>query len=87
MSIPVVTLADAGTAVELAQALLRALASPFPQARFCATGGITLQNAPDYLRLPSVSCVGGSWLTPADALARRDWARIESLATAAALRP
>jgi 2-dehydro-3-deoxyphosphogluconate aldolase/(4S)-4-hydroxy-2-oxoglutarate aldolase len=60
--------------------MLRALASPFPQASFCATGGITAQNAPEYLRLPNVSCVGGSWLTPADALARRNWAHIESLA-------
>jgi 2-dehydro-3-deoxyphosphogluconate aldolase / (4S)-4-hydroxy-2-oxoglutarate aldolase len=69
-------------------AMLRALASPFPQTRFCATGGLTVQNAPDYLRLPNVSCVGGSWLTPADALARGDWAHIESLAKAAvALRP
>ncbi len=69
-------------------AMLRALADPFPQARFCATGGITAQNAPDYLRLSNVSCVGGSWLTPADALARGDWAHIEALAkAAAALRP
>ena len=60
--------------------MLRALASPFPQARFCATGGITVQNAPDYLQLSNVLCVGGSWLTPADALASRDWKRIESLA-------
>ena len=60
--------------------MLRALAGPFPQARFCATGGITAQNAPDYLQLSNVSCVGGSWLTPDDALASRDWKRIESLA-------
>ena len=68
--------------------LLRALESPFPQARFCATGGITAETARTYLQLSNVLCVGGSWLTPADALARRDWARIEMLAAqTAALRP
>ncbi|HUL18466.1 MAG TPA: bifunctional 4-hydroxy-2-oxoglutarate aldolase/2-dehydro-3-deoxy-phosphogluconate aldolase [Steroidobacteraceae bacterium] len=67
--------------------LLRALASPFPQARFCATGGITAETARTYLQLPHVLCVGGSWLTPAEALARRDWTRIERLAAqTAALR-
>jgi 2-dehydro-3-deoxyphosphogluconate aldolase/(4S)-4-hydroxy-2-oxoglutarate aldolase len=64
--------------------MLRALASPFPQVRFCPTGGITLESAAQYLRLPNVLCVGGSWLAPAEAIARRDWARIESLATGAA---
>ena len=68
--------------------LLRALESPFPQARFCATGGITAETATTYLQLSNVLCVGGSWLTPADALARHDWARIEMLAAqTAALRP
>lgn len=68
-------------------AFLRAVASPVPAARFCPTGGITAATAASYLALPNVGCVGGSWLTPADALATGDWARIERLAReAAALR-
>ncbi|MBS0579194.1 MAG: bifunctional 4-hydroxy-2-oxoglutarate aldolase/2-dehydro-3-deoxy-phosphogluconate aldolase [Proteobacteria bacterium] len=63
--------------------MLRVLAGPFPNISFCATGGISPQNAGCYLQLPNVCCVGGSWLAPADALARRDWARIQSLAAAA----
>ena len=51
-----------------------------PQARFCPTGGITPASAPSYLALPNVGCVGGSWLTPADAIAAGDWARITRLA-------
>ncbi|MEU4655843.1 bifunctional 4-hydroxy-2-oxoglutarate aldolase/2-dehydro-3-deoxy-phosphogluconate aldolase [Streptomyces sp. NPDC023723] len=65
-------------------AYLKALASPLPQARFCPTGGITLASAPDYLSLPNVGCVGGSWMLPADAVAGRDWARVEALAREAA---
>ena len=65
-------------------AYLRSLAGPLPQARFCPTGGIGPTNAPDYLSLPNVGCVGGTWMLPADALAARDWARVEELARAAA---
>ncbi len=65
-------------------AYLTSIASPVPQARFCPTGGITPTSAPAYLSLPNVGCVGGSWLTPADALATGDWARVESLAREAA---
>ena len=65
-------------------AALKAIAGPFPHARFCPTGGISVETAPSYLALKNVLCVGGSWLTPADVLAARDWARIESLAKAAA---
>ncbi|GAB3167771.1 bifunctional 4-hydroxy-2-oxoglutarate aldolase/2-dehydro-3-deoxy-phosphogluconate aldolase [Streptomyces incanus] len=65
-------------------AYLKALAGPLPQARFCPTGGIGPDSAPDYLALPNVACVGGSWMLPADAVAARDWARIERLARAAA---
>ena len=65
-------------------ALLGAWASPLPQIRFCPTGGISLASAPDFLRLPNVICVGGSWLTPADKLANGDWAGIELLAREAA---
>jgi len=65
-------------------AFLRSIASPVPQARFCPTGGITAATAPSYLALPNVGCVGGSWLTPADALAAGDWRRVERLAAEAA---
>ena len=68
--------------------LLGAWASPLPQVRFCPTGGISLSNATDFLNLPNVVCVGGSWLTPADKLAAGDWDAIELLAReAAGLRP
>ncbi|MBG0817710.1 bifunctional 4-hydroxy-2-oxoglutarate aldolase/2-dehydro-3-deoxy-phosphogluconate aldolase [Planomonospora sp. ID82291] len=67
---------------------LKSLGGPLPDVRFCPTGGIKLATAPDYLALPNVGCVGGTWLTPADALASGDYARIEKLAAeAAALRP
>ena len=68
-------------------ALLKAWSGPFPEVRFCPTGGILLQNAPDFLSLPNVACVGGSWLVPADALASGDWGRIERLAREAANLP
>jgi len=67
--------------------LVGAWASPLPQMKFCPTGGISLATAPDFLSLPNVICVGGSWLTPADKLRNGDWAGIEQLAReAAALR-
>ncbi|SMF33948.1 bifunctional 4-hydroxy-2-oxoglutarate aldolase/2-dehydro-3-deoxy-phosphogluconate aldolase [Streptomyces sp. Amel2xC10] len=65
-------------------AYLRSLAGPLPQARFCPTGGVGPDNAPDYLSLPNVGCVGGSWMVPAEAVAARDWGRIEELARGAA---
>ena len=61
-------------------AMLKAWSGPFFDVRFCPTGGVTLQNAPDFLGLPNVVCVGGSWLVPADALAKGDWAQITQLA-------
>jgi 2-dehydro-3-deoxyphosphogluconate aldolase/(4S)-4-hydroxy-2-oxoglutarate aldolase len=64
-------------------AMLKALGGPFPDVRFCPTGGISAQTAPQFLALPNVVCVGGSWLTPADAVAAGDWARITALARAA----
>ncbi|MFE0452283.1 bifunctional 4-hydroxy-2-oxoglutarate aldolase/2-dehydro-3-deoxy-phosphogluconate aldolase [Streptomyces sp. NPDC058914] len=64
-------------------AYLGSLAGPLPQARFCPTGGIGPDNASDYLALPNVGCVGGSWMVPGDAVAARDWGRIEDLARAA----
>ncbi|GGT63218.1 bifunctional 4-hydroxy-2-oxoglutarate aldolase/2-dehydro-3-deoxy-phosphogluconate aldolase [Streptomyces lateritius] len=63
---------------------LKSLSGPLPHARFCPTGGISLDSAPSYLALPNVGCVGGTWMLPADALAARDWARVESLAHEAA---
>ena len=61
-------------------AMLKAWSGPFFDVKFCPTGGISLQNARDFLALPNVLCVGGSWLVPADALAQGDWARITTLA-------
>ena len=69
-------------------ALLTAWAGPFPDIAFCPTGGIDADNAPRYLALPNVKVCGGSWLTPADLVARGDWAAITALARATAgLRP
>jgi 2-dehydro-3-deoxyphosphogluconate aldolase/(4S)-4-hydroxy-2-oxoglutarate aldolase len=65
-------------------AYLASIASPLPAARFCPTGGITAATASNYLALPNVGCVGGSWLTPKDALAAGDWGRVERLAREAA---
>ncbi|MFF0015108.1 bifunctional 4-hydroxy-2-oxoglutarate aldolase/2-dehydro-3-deoxy-phosphogluconate aldolase [Streptomyces sp. NPDC005374] len=68
-------------------AYLKSLAGPLPGARFCPTGGIGPGNAAEYLSLPNVGCVGGTWMLPADAVAARDWGRVETLAReAAALR-
>jgi 2-dehydro-3-deoxyphosphogluconate aldolase/(4S)-4-hydroxy-2-oxoglutarate aldolase len=64
--------------------MLKSFAGPFPDARFCPTGGITQDTVRSYLELPNVLCAGGSWLSPGDALAARDWVRIEALAAKAA---
>ncbi|MEY2946722.1 MAG: bifunctional 4-hydroxy-2-oxoglutarate aldolase/2-dehydro-3-deoxy-phosphogluconate aldolase [Limnohabitans sp.] len=61
-------------------AMLKAWGGPFFDVRFCPTGGVTPQNASEFLSLSNVACVGGSWLVPADALAKGDWSRIEQLA-------
>jgi 2-dehydro-3-deoxyphosphogluconate aldolase/(4S)-4-hydroxy-2-oxoglutarate aldolase len=67
--------------------LLKSLAGPFPDVAFCPTGGISLETAPQFLKLPNVKVCGGSWLTPQDAVDAKDWARITRLASeAAALR-
>lgn len=68
-------------------AMLKAWSGPFGDVRFCPTGGVTEANAPELLALPNVVCVGGSWLTPADAMASGDWARITQLAKAAGKLP
>ncbi|ALK88133.1 bifunctional 4-hydroxy-2-oxoglutarate aldolase/2-dehydro-3-deoxy-phosphogluconate aldolase [Limnohabitans sp. 63ED37-2] len=67
--------------------MLKAWSGPFFDVKFCPTGGVTQQNANDLLSLPNVACVGGSWLVPADALAKGDWARIEALAREASQLP
>ena len=64
--------------------MLRAIGAPIPEVRFCPTGGIGLANASDYLALANVVCVGGSWLTPAEAMRTGDWHRIAALAAEAA---
>jgi 2-dehydro-3-deoxyphosphogluconate aldolase/(4S)-4-hydroxy-2-oxoglutarate aldolase len=63
--------------------MLKALAGPFPDVSFCPTGGITPETAPQFLALPNVRVCGGSWLTPADAVAAGEWSRITELARAA----
>ena len=65
-------------------AALRALGGPLPQIGFCPTGGIGAENAPDYLRLANVRCVGGSWVAPQALIAIGAWAEIEALARKAA---
>jgi 2-dehydro-3-deoxyphosphogluconate aldolase/(4S)-4-hydroxy-2-oxoglutarate aldolase len=67
--------------------MLKAMAGPFPDVTFCPTGGITATNAPEFLTLPNVACIGGSWLTPREAVAAGDWDTITALAhEASALR-
>ena len=64
--------------------LIASLAAPLPDLRFCPTGGIDLAKAPDYLKLPNVPCVGGSWMLPKAALAAGDYSAVEALAREAA---
>nr|WP_315184622.1 bifunctional 4-hydroxy-2-oxoglutarate aldolase/2-dehydro-3-deoxy-phosphogluconate aldolase [uncultured Albidiferax sp.] len=60
-------------------AMLKAWSGPFFDVKFCPTGGVTLQNAPEFLALPNVVCVGGSWIVPTDAMLAGDWGRITQL--------
>ena len=64
--------------------MLKALYAVFPDVVFCPTGGISRQTAPDFLALPNVRCVGGSWVVPDEALGKGDWSAIEALARDAA---
>lgn len=59
---------------------LQSINGPLPQLKFCPTGGITPENAPDYLKLPNVMCVGGTWLTPPALVTNLDWVEIRNLA-------
>jgi 2-dehydro-3-deoxyphosphogluconate aldolase/(4S)-4-hydroxy-2-oxoglutarate aldolase len=61
-------------------AMLKAWSGPFFDVKFCPTGGVTLQNAPEFLALPNVVCVGGSWIVPADAIGKGEWETITQLA-------
>ncbi|OWV83498.1 keto-deoxy-phosphogluconate aldolase [Rhizobium sp. R72] len=65
-------------------AYLKALSSPLSGTVFCPTGGISLKNAMEYLSLPNVICVGGSWVAPKELIAAGDWAGITKLASEAA---
>ena len=65
-------------------AYLKALNGPFPQVRFCPTGGVDLEAAGHFLKLPNVVCVGGSWMTPDDLVRAGDWSGVERLAKQAA---
>lgn len=68
--------------------MLRALSGPFPDVTFCPTGGISEETAPQFLAVPNVACVGGSWLTPKLAVQSNDWTQVTQLAArAAALKP
>ncbi len=60
--------------------LLKGFAGPFGDVKFCPTGGVTVESAPQFLALPNVVVCGGTWLTPGDAVARKDWAHITKLA-------
>lgn len=62
---------------------LKAIGAPLPQIKFCPTGGVSPENAKDYLSLPNVVCAGGSWVAPKQKVSDGDWAGIESLARAA----
>ena len=62
---------------------LRSLAAPLPKIKFCPTGGIRAQTMANYLELPNVICVGGSWLSPANVMRDKDWKAITALAHAA----
>lgn len=68
-------------------AMLKAWGGPFFDVTFCPTGGVSPQNAGEFLSLPNVACVGGSWLTPLEAMAAGDWGRITALAREAAALP
>lgn len=67
--------------------MLKALHAVFPEARFCPTGGISRDNARDFLSLPNVYCVGGSWVAPQELVKSGDWAAIRRLAQEAAALP
>ncbi|MCQ8106058.1 bifunctional 4-hydroxy-2-oxoglutarate aldolase/2-dehydro-3-deoxy-phosphogluconate aldolase [Methylomonas sp. SURF-2] len=64
--------------------MLKSIGGPLPQVTFCPTGGVNPKNAPEYLALSNVACVGGSWMAPADLVDAGDWAEITRRAAGAA---
>ncbi|MFM8341278.1 MAG: bifunctional 4-hydroxy-2-oxoglutarate aldolase/2-dehydro-3-deoxy-phosphogluconate aldolase [Methylomonas sp.] len=64
--------------------MLKSIGAPLPQVTFCPTGGVNPKNAPEYLALSNVACVGGSWMAPADLVDAGDWAEITRRAAEAA---
>ncbi len=62
--------------------LLKSIGGPLPQVTFCPTGGLKVDTFTDFLALPNVACVGGTWLVPADAVAKKDWQAITDIAAA-----
>lgn len=65
--------------------MLNSIAGPLSDVLFCPTGGVSQENAPQFLACKNVACVGGSWLTPQDAIKAGDWGRITALAKAASM--
>jgi 2-dehydro-3-deoxyphosphogluconate aldolase/(4S)-4-hydroxy-2-oxoglutarate aldolase len=63
--------------------MLNGIGGPLPDITFCPTGGISIETAPQFLKLKNVACVGGSWLTPKDLMANGEWDKITELAKAA----
>ncbi|CUS47351.1 MAG: bifunctional 2-dehydro-3-deoxyphosphogluconate aldolase / (4S)-4-hydroxy-2-oxoglutarate aldolase Eda [Idiomarinaceae bacterium HL-53] len=63
-------------------AMLKSIAGPFPQIKFCPTGGIHQGNFQEYLKLPNVMCVGGSWILPKEAIQAKDWQAVKDIAVA-----
>lgn len=68
-------------------AMLKALHAVFPEMRFCPTGGVSRANAAEFLALPNVACVGGSWVAPAELVSKADWSAVRELAAQAAALP
>ena len=64
--------------------MMKSIGGPLPQITFCPTGGVNLDNAPNYLALPNVACVGGTWMAPTKLIASQNWTEIKTLATEAA---
>jgi len=64
--------------------MLKSMGGPLPQITFCPTGGVSLENAPNYLALPNVACVGGTWMAPKKLIAGQSWTEIKKLASEAA---
>ncbi|MDE3270640.1 bifunctional 4-hydroxy-2-oxoglutarate aldolase/2-dehydro-3-deoxy-phosphogluconate aldolase [Pseudoalteromonas sp. G4] len=60
--------------------MLKSIFGPLPQVKFCPTGGVSLASAPNYLALPNVVCVGGTWMLDKELIANKDWQAIEELA-------